>query len=58
MEKISTLKSFASKVRNIKTPITYKELNDLLPDYVSGKDINNVLKKNSYENKHQCDDFL
>jgi hypothetical protein len=43
MEKISTMKSFASKVRGMKTPITREQLNDMLPDYVSGKDITEVL---------------
>ena len=47
MENISTMRSFASKVRSMEKPVTHKQLNDMLPDYVSGSDIRMVLNNDS-----------
>jgi len=47
MEKIKTMSIFADKVRSFPTQITRKDLEEMLPDYVSGGDISKVLSKES-----------
>jgi len=44
MLKYDTMKAFAPKVAKM-TKVNHKILNDLLPDYVAGKDITAVLKE-------------
>lgn len=57
MSKIKTMKSFAPKVAKMKN-VTRKNLEDLLPDYVSGRDIAKVLGEGINESVEDAENAI